>query len=35
MLGGRKTVIFEFFGTGTISVRPVLLLSAYPRECSQ
>lgn len=35
MLGGRKTVIFEFLGTGMISVMPVPLLSVHPRECSQ
>ena len=35
MLGGRKTVICEFLGTGMISVMPVLLLSVHPRECSQ
>ena len=35
MLGGRKTVICEFLGTGMISVMPVPLLSVHPRECSQ
>ena len=34
MLGGRKTVICEFLGTGMISVMPVPLLSVHPRECS-
>ena len=34
-LGGRKTVIFEFLGTGMISVMPVPLLSVHPRGCSQ
>ena len=34
MLGGRKTVICEFLGTGVISVMPVPLLPVYPRECS-
>ena len=27
-----KTVIRNFFGTGMISVMPVLLLSVHPRE---
>lgn len=35
MLGGRKTVICEFLGTGMISVMPVPLLSVHPREYSQ
>ena len=35
MLGGRKTVICEFLGTGMILVMPVPLLSVHPRECSQ
>lgn len=35
MLGGRKTVICEFLGTGMISVIPISLLSIYPRRCSQ
>ena len=35
MLGGRKTVICKFLGTGMISVMPVPLLSVHPRECSQ
>ena len=34
-LGGRKTVICEFLGTGMISVMPVPLLSVHPREYSQ
>ena len=34
MLGGRKTVICEFLGTGMISVMPVPLLSVHPREYS-
>ena len=34
MLGGRKTVVCEFLGTGMISVMPVPLLSVHPRECS-
>lgn len=32
MLGGRKTVIFEFLGTGMISVMPVPLLSVHPQD---
>ena len=32
MLGGRKTVIFEFLGTGMISVMPVPLLPVHSRE---
>ena len=35
MLGGRKTVIYKFLGTGKISVMPVPLLSVHPREYSQ
>ena len=35
MLGGRKTVICEFLGTGMMSVMPVPLLLVHPRECSQ
>ena len=35
MLGGHKTVICEFLGTGMISVMPVPLLSVHPREYSQ
>ena len=35
MLGGRKTVICEFLGTGMISVMPVPLLSVHPQEYSQ
>ena len=35
MLGGRKTVICEFLGTGMISVMPVPLLSVHTREYSQ
>ena len=35
MLGGRKTVICEFLGTGMISVMPVSLLSVHPWEYSQ
>ena len=29
-----KTVKFKFLGTGMISVMPVPLLAAHPRECS-
>ena len=29
-----KTVKFKFLGTGMISVMPVPLLEAHPRECS-
>ena len=35
MLGGRKTVIFEFLGTGMISVMPVprnLILLSYQQR---
>ena len=35
MLGGRKTVICEFLGTGMILVMPVPLLSVHPQEYSQ
>ena len=31
MLGGRKTVICEFLGTGMISVIPVPLLAVHPQ----
>ena len=35
MLGGRKTVICEFLGTGMILVIPVPLLSVHLQEHSQ
>ena len=33
-LSAGKTVKFKFLGTGMISVMPVPLLAAHPRECS-
>ena len=33
-LPAGKTVKFKFLGTGMISVMPVPLLAAHPRECS-
>ena len=33
-LSAGKTVKFKFRGTGMISVMPVPLLAAHPRECS-